>query len=69
MWAALTLALMTVPVVIGATEEAAAVPRGTREGSLACGASKWQTIQRVVLPAAAPGYPDGLDPGDGTRCR
>ena len=44
MWAALTLALMTVPVVIVATEEAlAAVPRGTREGSLACGASKWQT--------------------------
>jgi phosphate transport system permease protein len=61
MWAALTLALMTVPVVIVATEEAlAAVPRGTREGSLACGASKWQTIQRVVLPAAAPGILTGL---------
>jgi phosphate transport system permease protein len=60
-WAALTLALMTVPVVIVATEEAlAAVPRGTREGSLACGASKWQTIQRVVLPAAAPGILTGL---------
>ncbi|HEY7161754.1 MAG TPA: phosphate ABC transporter, permease protein PstA, partial [Acidobacteriota bacterium] len=42
LWASLTLALMTVPVVIVATEEAlAAVPRGTREGSLACGASKW----------------------------
>ena len=52
---------MTVPVVIVATEEAlAAVPRGTREGSLACGASKWQTIQRVVLPAAAPGILTGL---------
>ena len=60
-WAALTLALMTVPVVIVATEEAlAAVPRGTREGSLACGASKWQTIQRIVLPAAAPGILTGL---------
>lgn len=60
-WAALTLALMTVPVVIVATEEAlAAVPRGMREGSLACGASKWQTIQRVVLPAAAPGILTGL---------
>lgn len=61
LWAASTLALMTVPVVIVATEEAlAAVPRGMREGSLACGASKWQTIQRVVLPAAAPGILTGL---------
>ena len=61
MWAALTLALMTVPVVIVATEEAlAAVPRGVREGSLACGASKWQTIKRVVLPASAPGILTGL---------
>lgn len=61
LWAALTLALMTVPVVIVATEEAlAAVPRGIREGSLACGASKWQTIQRVILPAAAPGILTGL---------
>lgn len=60
-WAALTLALMTVPVVIVATEEAlTAVPRGMREGSMACGASKWQTIQRVVLPAAAPGILTGL---------
>jgi phosphate transport system permease protein len=61
LWASLTLALMTVPVVIVATEEAlAAVPRGMREGSLACGASKWQTIQRVVLPTAAPGILTGL---------
>lgn len=61
LWAATTLALMTVPVVIVATEEAlAAVPRGMHEGSLACGASKWQTIQRVVLPAAAPGILTGL---------
>lgn len=61
LWASLTLALMTVPVVIVATEEAlAAVPRGMREGSLACGASKWQTIQRIVIPAAAPGILTGL---------
>mgnify|MGYP000731257736 CR=1 FL=1 len=61
LWASLTLAIMTVPVVVVATEEAlAAVPRGAREASLACGASKWQTIQRVVLPASAPGILTGL---------
>ena len=61
LWASLTLALMTVPVVIVATEEAlAAVPRGMREASLACGASKWQTIQRIILPASAPGILTGL---------
>lgn len=61
LWAALTLALMTVPVVIVATEESlSAVSRGTREGSLACGASKWQTIQRIVLPASLPGILTGL---------
>ncbi len=61
LWAALTLALMTVPVVIVATEEAiSAVPRGMKEGSLACGASKWQTIQRIVLPASVPGILTGL---------
>ncbi len=61
LWASLTLALMTVPVVIVATEEAlAAVSRGVREGSLACGASKWQTIQKLVLPAASPGILTGL---------
>ncbi|MCB1133193.1 MAG: ABC transporter permease subunit, partial [Verrucomicrobiae bacterium] len=44
LWASLTLALLTLPVVIVATEEAlAAVPRGVREAALACGASKWQT--------------------------
>lgn len=60
-WAAATLALMTVPVVIVATEESiAAVGRGAREGSLALGASKWQTIQRIVLPAAVPGILTGL---------
>ena len=61
LWSALTLALMTVPVVIVATEESiASVPRGMKEGSLACGASKWQTIQRIVLPASVPGILTGL---------
>ena len=61
LWCSLTLALMTVPVVIVATEEAiASVPRGIKEGSLACGASKWQTIQRIVLPASLPGILTGL---------
>jgi phosphate transport system permease protein len=61
LWAALTLALLTVPVVIVATEEGlAAVPRAVREGSLAIGATKFETIWRVVLPAAAPGMLTGL---------
>ena len=61
LWSALTLALLTVPVVIVASEEAlAAVPRSIREGSLACGASKWQTIKHVVLPHAMPGVMTGL---------
>jgi phosphate transport system permease protein len=60
LWASLTLALLTVPVVIVATEEAlAAVPDGVREASLACGATKFQTIWRVVLPAAIPGILTG----------
>jgi len=61
LWASLTLALLTVPVVIVATEEAiAVVPRSAREGSYACGASKWQTIRRIVLPRALPGIMTGL---------
>ena len=61
LWASLTLALLTVPVVIVASEEAlAAVPRSMREASLAMGATKFQTILRVVLPAAAPGILTGL---------
>ena len=60
LWASLTLALLTLPVVIVATEEAlAAVPRSMREGSYACGASKWQTIARIVLPRAMPGIMTG----------
>lgn len=51
-----TLAFMVLPVVITASEEALkAVPRGFREGSLALGATKWQTIRRAVLPYALPG--------------
>lgn len=61
LWASLTLALLTMPVVIVATEEAlAAIPRGIRESSLALGATKWQTIRRIVLPAATPGILTGL---------
>jgi phosphate transport system permease protein len=61
LWAALTLALLTVPVVIVATEEGlSAVPRGVREGSLALGATKLETIVKVVLPAAAPGILTGM---------
>jgi phosphate transport system permease protein len=61
LWASLTLALLTVPVVIVATEESiAAVPRGAREGSLALGASKFQTILSIVLPACVPGILTGV---------
>lgn len=61
LWASLTLALLTVPVVIVAAEEGlAAVPRIVREGSLALGATKFETIWRVVLPAAAPGVLTGM---------
>lgn len=60
-WASLTLAFMTVPVVIVATEESlSAVPRELREASLASGATKWQTLQNVVLPASTPGMLTGL---------
>ncbi|MEO0481096.1 MAG: phosphate ABC transporter permease PstA [Planctomycetota bacterium] len=60
LWASFTLALMTAPVVIVATEEAlSAVPNSMREGSYACGASKWQTIRRIVLPRALPGILTG----------
>ena len=61
LWASLTLALLTVPVVIVATEEGlAAVPRIVREGSLALGATKFETTWRVVIPAAAPGMLTGM---------
>ena len=61
LWASLTLSLLTLPVVIVATEEAlSAVPNSLREGSYACGASKWQTIRRIVLPRAMPGIMTGM---------
>jgi phosphate transport system permease protein len=61
LWASLTLALLTVPVVIVATEEGlAAVPRELREGSLALGSTKLQMIWRVVLPSALPGILTGV---------
>jgi phosphate transport system permease protein len=56
----LTLGAMTLPVIIGASEEALrAVPDTYREASLGLGASKWQTIYRVVLPTALPGILTG----------
>jgi phosphate transport system permease protein len=61
LWASLTLALLTVPVVIVATEEGlAAIPRGIREASLALGATKLETTLRVVLPAVMPSVLTGL---------
>lgn len=61
LWASLTLSLLTVPVVVVATEEAlGAVPRSQREASLAMGATKWQTLWNVVLPSATPGILTGL---------
>jgi phosphate transport system permease protein len=61
LWASLTLALLTVPVVIVATEEGLArIPRSVREGSLALGATKFETLWRVVLPMASPAMMTGL---------
>ena len=61
MWASLTLAILTVPVVIVATEEGLSrIPRAIREGSLALGATKAETLWRTVLPMAAPAMMTGL---------
>ena len=61
LWASLTLALLAVPVVIVATEEGLArIPRALREGSLALGATKIETLWRVVLPMASPAMMTGL---------
>ncbi len=61
MWSSLTLALLTVPVVIVATEEGLArIPRSIREGSLALGATKAETLWRTVLPMATPAMMTGL---------
>jgi phosphate transport system permease protein len=61
LWSSLTLALLTVPVVIVATEESlASIPKGIREGSLALGATKFQTLIKLLLPMATPGIMTGL---------
>lgn len=61
LWASLTMALLTVPVVIVSTEEGLnAVPQGVRDGAIALGATKLQTLVRVVLPMASPGILTGL---------
>jgi phosphate transport system permease protein len=61
LWASLTLALLTVPVVVVATREGLlAVPQSWRDGSLALGATRWQTVKRIILPASMPGILTGL---------
>jgi len=61
LWASLTLAILTVPVVIVATEEGLSrIPRSIREGSLALGATKAETLWRTVLPMASPAMMTGL---------
>jgi len=60
LWASATLAVMTLPVVIVATEESLrAIPQGLREASLALGATKLETIRKIVLPQAVPGILTG----------
>ncbi len=61
LWSSLTLGLLTLPVVIVATEEAlATVPSEIRQGSLALGATRFQTLWRVILPMASPGILTGF---------
>jgi len=61
LWASLTLAILTLPVVIVATEEGLSrIPRNIREGSLALGATKWETLWRTVLPMASPAIMTGV---------
>jgi phosphate transport system permease protein len=60
LWASLTMALLTIPVVIVSVEEALrAVPDDLRAGGLALGATKWQTIRKIVLPNAVSGIMTG----------
>jgi phosphate transport system permease protein len=62
----ITLALMILPTIIRTTEEALkAVPQSFREGSLALGSSKWQSISKIVIPAAAPAIVTGVILGMG----
>lgn len=61
LWASITLALLTLPVVIVATEEGLSrIPRSIREGSLALGATKAETLWRVVIPMASPAMMTGV---------
>jgi len=61
LWASLTLALLAVPVVIVATEEGLArIPRTVREGSLALGATKAETLWKIVIPMASPAMMTGM---------
>lgn len=61
LWASLTLSLLTLPVVIVATEEAlGSIPEGIRQGSLALGATQFQTLVRLLLPMASPGIMTGF---------
>ncbi len=61
LWASLTMALLTLPVVIVSTEEGLArIPRSLREGGLALGATKAETIMKIVLPMATPAIMTGL---------
>jgi phosphate transport system permease protein len=61
MWASLTLALLTVPVVIVSTEEGLTrIPRSLREGSMALGATQAETLFKVVLPMASPAILTGV---------
>lgn len=61
LWASLTLAILAVPVVIVATEEGLArIPKALREGSLALGATKSETLWKIVLPMASPAMMTGL---------
>ncbi len=61
LWSSLTLALLTLPVVIVATEEGLSrIPRSIREGSLALGATKFETLWRTVIPMASPAIMTGL---------
>jgi len=61
LWASLTMALLTLPVVIVSTQEGLSrIPRSLREGGLALGATKFETITRIVLPMATPAIMTGL---------
>lgn len=60
LWASLTMALLTLPVIIVSVEEALkTIPRELREASLALGATKWQTIRKVVFPGSISGIMTG----------